>query len=340
MFIRYATDMKSWILFVLALLGLTDLLIFLDNGIAVRASSILYLNLLFLLAFAGFLLWRFRRETEFTEALSAAAEAADEDWVAALPAVRYFRDETTRDLLRAAARRFSLRQSESHTAGIAESDYTASWVHEAKAPLTAMKMAIDASRSDPAMRKIEAEWLRLHLLIDRQLYITRLPSLEADYVLEAADIGRLAAKEVRELASWCVEKNIAVEFEGGAAEVVTDSKWCRFIIRQLLTNAVKYSPAGGTITLTTEIAQTGNVMLTIQDEGPGIPAHDLPRVFDKGFTGDNGRLQNAATGLGLYLAQSAAGKIGIRLAVLGGRPKGTAVRMAFTVKNGFQSVRT
>ena len=163
-----------------------------------------------------------------------------------------------------------------------------------------MKLTIDAHCSEPVMRKLEAEWLRIYLLIDRQLYMTRLPSLESDYVLEKTAVQRLTAKEVRELASWCVEKNIAVEFEGEDAEVVTDRKWCRFILRQLLTNAVKYSPEGGTIVITSERLPSGNVSLMIKDEGPGIPAHDLPRIFDKGFTGGNGRIQNAATGLGLY----------------------------------------
>ena len=95
-----------------------------------------------------------------------------------------------------------------------ESDYTAAWVHEVKAPLTAMKLLIDANRTDPAIRKLEAEWLRVYLLIDQQLYISRLPTLEADYIVEETDVQRLAAAEVRELATWCMEKNIAVEFEG------------------------------------------------------------------------------------------------------------------------------
>ena len=136
---------------------------------------------------------------------------------------------------------------------VIESDYTAAWVHEVKAPLTAMKLTMDGHRSDPVIRKIEAEWLRVHLLIDQQLYISRLPTLEADYVLEKTDVHRLVTAEVRELASWCMEKNIAVEFEGEDKEVVTDVKWCRFIIRQLVTNAVKYSPIGGTIIISINV---------------------------------------------------------------------------------------
>ena len=129
-----------------------------------------------------------------------------------------------------------------------------------KAPLTAMKMTMDAHREDPVIRKIETEWLRVHLLIDQQLYISRLPTLEADYVLEKTNVHRLVKAEVRELATWCMEKNVAVEFEGEELEVVTDVKWCRFIIRQILTNAVKYSPEGGTIFISTEVNSLGHAL--------------------------------------------------------------------------------
>lgn len=94
------------------------------------------------------------------------------------------------------------------------------------------------------------------------------------------------------------------------------------------------------IVLSTTATEDGPVRLTIRDEGPGIAAHDLPRIFDKGFTGGNGRLQNAATGLGLYLAQTVADKIGIRLTVESEPQSGTAMQMTFTAINAFESVRT
>ncbi|KPV55799.1 histidine kinase [Paenibacillus sp. A3] len=339
MFIRYVGSMKSWILLFMMLLGFTDLLILLDKGIYIQISSIVYLNTLFLLSFIGFFLWRYRKETKYAAALAALAEEMDDDWIETLPTPENVRDEVTSEVLRTVDLFFRRKLSDCKRAHLIENNYTASWVHEVKAPLTAMKLTIDANRSDPKIRKIEAEWLRIYLLINRQLDITRLPSLESDYVLEAAAIQRLVAKEVRDLASWCMEKNIAVEFEGEDTEVITDSKWCRFMIRQVLTNAVKYSPNGGTIVISTEVTMAGHVILAIKDEGPGIPAHDLPRIFDKGFTGGNGRLQNAATGLGLYLAQTVAAKIGITLEAPSVQGKGTVMRMIFTAKNDFESIR-
>ncbi|MFB6366032.1 sensor histidine kinase [Paenibacillus elgii] len=344
MFIRYLGYQKSWLFLFMALLGFVDALVWLDSGIAVRLSSIVYLNALFLLVLIVFVVWRYMAETKFTAALADLAardEAVDEDWVETLSRPERFPDEVAYEALRAADRRCRRMLSEYRESQLIENDFMASWIHEVKAPLTAMKLTLDARRSDPAIRKIEAEWLRLHLLIDRQLYMTRLPSLDADYVAEPASLQRLAAAEVRDLGSWCIEKNIAVEFAGDDAEVITDRKWCRFILRQLLTNAIKYSPEGGTIAIVigTSAGGSGNAILDICDEGPGIPTHDLPRIFDKGFTGGNGRIHNAATGLGLYLAKTAAAKIGIALAAQPGLSGGTKMRVIFTAKNDFESIR-
>lgn len=339
MFIRYVRSMLSWIFFTVMLLGVTDLLIFLDRGVSIQGSSFVYLNLLFLLAFIGFFIWRYLRETKYISQLDALARDMQDGWLEALPRPEYVWDETVDDVLRAADLHYKRKISDLKKTWLVQNDMTASWIHEVKAPLTAMKLAIDAHPRDPAMRTLEAEWLRLHLLVDRQLYITRLPSLESDYVPEETVIQRLAAKEVRELSSWCMAKNLAVEFEGDEAQVTTDSKWCRFMIRQILINAVKYSPEGGTIWIASERMPAGNVLLVIKDEGPGIPAHDLPRIFDKGFTGGNGRLHNAATGLGLYLARVVGDRIGVTLEAESAPGKGTAMRLIFTAANAYEKVQ-
>ena len=137
-----------------------------------------------------------------------------------------------------------------------------------------------------------------------------------------------------------MEKNIAVEFERENIEVIMDVKWYRFIIRQVLTNAVKYSPNGCTIIISMNVNPTGNVILYVKDEGPGIQAHDLPRIFDKGFTGGTGRLHNAATGLGLYLAQTVATKIGMMLQAQSEIGQGTTLQMTFSIENDFDKVLT
>lgn len=340
MFISYVKDMKSWIIFFLLALGFADMIIWLDQGIDVKFSSALYFNVLLLIALSLFVKWRYRQEMRFSKELATFMDSSVIDWHESLPEPTFTRDEVTKEVLRLAALSFSRELADMRQANIMEGDYTAAWVHEVKAPLTAMKLTIDGHRHEPVIRKIEAEWLRVYLLIDQQLYISRLPTLEADYVLESTEVHRLVAAEVRELGTWCMEKNVAVEFEGDDALVVTDRKWSRFIIRQILTNAVKYSPVGGTIFISIEVNPSGNVVLAIKDEGPGIQPHDLPRIFDKGFTGGTGRLQNAATGLGLYLAHTVAEKIGITLTVHSEVSHSTTMYMVFSIQNDFDKILT
>ncbi|MVO99959.1 sensor histidine kinase [Paenibacillus lutrae] len=339
MLIRYIASRKSWILMFVGLLGLTDLLILIEQGIHVEFTSFLYLNALYISLFLVFFLWRYKKETKYAAAILKLQKVMDSDWIESLPEPDNELDSITNDVLREAFYQFKRKLSHYKEAQLIENDFTASWIHEVKTPLTAIKLILNARPSDPDLRRIESEWLRIHLLIDRQLYMTRLPALESDYVLERVSIQRLVAEEIRELAPWCMEKNLAVSIEGDDARVVTDRKWCRFIIRQLLTNAIKYSPEGKAITFRTAMTEKENVILDLIDEGPGIQPHDLPRIFDKGFTGGNGRIHNAATGLGLYLAQTVAGKIGVALHVLPGQTQGTTMRITFTDPNAFETVR-
>jgi OmpR family two-component system bacitracin resistance sensor histidine kinase BceS len=340
MFIAYVKDMRSWILLCAASLVLTDALIWIDKGLSMKLSSLIYLNLLLISFFILFFIWRYKKELDYTKELLRISEDPSRDWQEGLPDPLFTRDQTMNELLRLVADDHMKKLSEMKAVNLMESDYTAAWVHEVKAPLTSMKMTIDANRQDPHIRKIESDWLRVHLLIDRQLYISRLPSLETDYALDKIVAAQLITPEVRELQSWCIERNIAVDIMGEEMEVITDSKWCRFIIRQLLTNAVKYSPDGGVISITTARTPGGHTVLSIHDEGPGIPAHDLPRIFDKGFTGETGRIHNAATGLGLYLAQQVALKIGVSLSAHSEINKGTTINMTFSTENEFDATRT
>lgn len=339
MFIGYLKDMRSWILFILGMLGLIDTILWLDDGIIVEVSAVLYLNVLLLLFFTVFILWRYRVEMNYTKKLTLQMSEQVESLPKALPEAIFKRDQIMNEFFLKLDSSFTRELSSAREATATRSDYIASWVHEVKAPLTAMKLTIDTHRHEPVIRKIEMQWLRVHLLIDQQLSIARLPSLEADYVLEKTSVQQLVIGEVRELASWCLDKHIAVEFEGEDVEGITDRKWCRFIIRQVLTNAVKYSPAHKTIFISTTVKPTGHVELSIADEGPGILPHDLPRVFDKGFTGGTGRLHNAATGLGLYLAETVANKIGIRLTINSKATQGTTVKVIFSTENEFDATR-
>ena len=143
---------------------------------------------------------------------------------------------------------------------------------------------------------------------DMALNYLRLDGSVTDLVIRPCPLDDLIRRSVRKYAPQFVAKRLSLTYEGTQAQVLTDEKWLSFILEQLLDNAVKYTAAGGvTITVTKE------KVLRIADTGMGIAAEDLPRIFEKGFTGYNGRTDKSATGLGLYLCRRAADMLHHRL---------------------------
>lgn len=296
MFFSYLVSKKSWIALLGFLLLLTNALILFDVGIRIEFYSLLYLNLLFLTICFVFLLWRYKKETTFYTSLQMLSRGVGDDWFENTPEPRnHFPDGIVYTLLQTIHKHEQNQRRNDQSTQLLEQNDLASWVHEVKTPLTAMKITLDAHRSNELAQRLDAHWLRIHLLIDRQLYISRLANLDADLLPEKQQVNHLIREEIRELSTWCMEKNISIALTGDAASIVyTDKKWCGFVIRQLLTNAIKYSPTDGNVVIHMSADENEHVTVAIKDEGPGIQAHDLPRIFDKGFTGENGRVQHSA----------------------------------------------
>lgn len=340
MILAYLIYKKSWISLIGLLLLLTNVLIKFDAGIAVEPYSLIYLNFLFLFICVCFFIWRYKKETAYYKSLFAHSHDVGEDWFENIPSPQScFPDRSVYALLEAIHEYEQKKRREDHSSQQMDHNDLASWVHEMKTPLTAMKITIDAYRSNELAQRLNAPWLRMHLLIDQQLYISRLANLDSDLLPEKQEVQGLIREEVRELSTWCMEKNISIALSGDTASTVyTDKKWCGFVMRQLLTNAIKYSPTDGTVFIHTE-HESEYVIITIKDEGPGIQAHDLPRVFDKGFTGENGRVQHSATGMGLYLAKEISKKLHIQLEITSAHGEGTSISMIFTSDNPFERIR-
>lgn len=211
-----------------------------------------------------------------------------------------------------------------------ESDFQIAWVHEVKTPLTAMRLVLDQLPLGEAKRQLEVEWLRIHLLVDQSLHTLRLAHIAQDAHFAQVSLKRACIAEIRDMQNWCMLKDLAIELEIDDETVMTDEKWLRFIVRQLLSNAVKYSNHGGTITIRYETST-----LFIEDDGIGIAPEDLPRIFEKGFTGTSGRKQSASTGMGLYLAQQSAQALGLTLSARS--EQGTTMAIHFPARDTYTS---
>ena len=180
-------------------------------------------------------------------------------------------------------------------------DYYTLWAHQIKTPMAAASLLL---QEDPPPREaLEAELLKIGQYVDMVLGYLRLDSDSTDYVFEATDLNALVRQAVRKFARLFILKHITLDFGEMDWTVLTDGKWLSFVVEQLLSNALKYTPAGGHITLSAAL-RDGMARLSVQDEGQGIDAGSLPHVFDRFYRTDQSRArQTGGTGLGLAIAK-------------------------------------
>lgn len=176
-------------------------------------------------------------------------------------------------------------------------EYYSTWAHQIKTPIAVMRLLLQEEDTEEN-QKLLLELSRIEQYVDMVLSYFRLDSTERDLVVREYSLDEIIRSCIRKYASWFVMKDLSVCYEGTDLKVLTDKKWLTFMIDQLLSNAIKYTDKG-TITIT---VKEGPV-LYIEDTGIGIAPEDLPRIFEKGFTGYNGRANKKSTGIGLYLVK-------------------------------------
>lgn len=204
-------------------------------------------------------------------------------------------------------------------------DYYTLWAHQIKTPMAAASLLL---QEDPPPREaLEAELLKIGQYVDMVLGYLRLDSDSTDYVFEATDLNALVRQAVRKFARLFILKHITLDFGEMDWTVLTDGKWLSFVVEQLLSNALKYTPAGGTV----RIFKDGQT-LVIADTGIGIREEDLPRIFEKGFTGYNGRTGQKSTGIGLYLCRRVTEKLNHDLTIVSRPGQGTIARLDLSRK--------
>lgn len=200
-------------------------------------------------------------------------------------------------------------------------DYYTTWVHQIKTPISVMRMVLQGEDTEEH-RELSAELFRIEQYVEMVLCYLRLGSKTTDYVFCEFSLDAIIREAIHKYASVFVRKRIKLIFEPTGETVLTDEKWLLFIIEQLLSNALKYTNSGS-IT----IAVSGDKVLTITDTGIGIAPEDLPRIFEKGFTGYNGRADKKSTGLGLYLCRETAKRLSITITAKSAPGEGTSVSL-------------
>ena len=198
-------------------------------------------------------------------------------------------------------------------------DYFTVLVHQIKIPISVMHMELDDADT-PENRAISDELFRIEQYVEMVLCYFRLDGNSSDLVSEKVQIDEVIRAGLRKYAPIFIHKKLRLDYDGTRLTAVTDSKWLGFIIEQILSNAVKYTDSGK-VTITVSDDRT----VMISDTGIGIAAEDIPRIFERGYTGYNGRTQHKSTGLGLYLVKKACDRSGIHFEIRSKVGEGTSV---------------
>lgn len=224
-----------------------------------------------------------------------------------LPAPKTLAEKDLQAMIKELRRSLEICETKRQTDRRESMDYYTTWVHQIKTPISTMKMTLESSDTDEH-RELLAELFRIEQYVEMVLSYLRLGSDTSDYVFREYDLDSIIRQAIHKYAPQFVRRKIQLKYDGTDIKVLTDEKWLLFIIEQLLSNSIKYTYQGA-VTITV----TPDKILNIADTGIGIAAEDIPRIFEKGFTGYNGRSNKKSTGLGLYLCKQAADNLSVKI---------------------------
>ena len=199
--------------------------------------------------------------------------------------------------------------------------YYTLWVHQIKTPIASMKLQLQ-NMDDERSRRLSLELRHIEQYVDMVLAFLRLGSDSTDYVFREVALDDIVRSAIRSFSGDFIQKKLRVEVQPTHLRIVTDEKWLRFVMEQLLSNAIKYTSAGGV-----KVYLEAPCTLCIRDTGIGIAKEDLPRLGQNGFTGLNGRMEDKASGLGLHLCHQVCAALGYGIAIESEIDKGTCVKI-------------
>ena len=316
---------------------ITQLLCFTMAALFLRATGtqsgvLAILAAVFLLAFCAVQLSDFLSQRARLWELESILDSLDRKYLftECAPPPKNLYERRLFDLTRQAGRDMTGAVSDAEASQREYRDYVEQWVHEIKAPITAARLTC-RDLDGETRRKLTAELAQIEAHVERALFYARAENPQQDCLFRQADLGKIAAQAIENHRSLLIQRGVRVETEGLDCKVYTDEKWAVFILGQLFQNAARYRGPEPVITLSAKPLGR-QTQLIVHDNGIGIPAHELPRVFERGFTGSNGRACGGSTGMGLYLCRKLASFLDLELRIVSQEGAGTTVTLTFPAK--------
>ena len=208
-------------------------------------------------------------------------------------------------------------------------EYIELWIHEIKIPIATSKMVIENNKN-AITKSIDEELDKVENYIEQALFYARSNTVEKDYYIRKVVLKEIVNESIKKNKSSLIQEKISIDIHDLEIEVNTDNKWIVFILNQIIQNSIKYRKKENSVMEIYANQGKENVILYIKDNGIGIKQGEITRVFEKGFTGTNGRLSNKkSTGIGLYLCKKLCNKLGIGIELNAVQNEGTEVKLVF-----------
>ena len=294
------------------------------------------LLIIFLTAFIWFaplisyLLLQFYQEKPFWDELTALAESLDQKYLLSevIKQPDYLEGKLYYQSLKLANKSMLEHVNDYQNAQKEYREYVETWVHEIKTPIASARLIID-NHKDAVTRGINIELCRIDNYIEQALYYAKSNTANEDYRVRKCDLPQLVKNVITRNAQDLIQKNFSVDMSEVDGYVYSDQKWVEFILNQLVGNSLKYCQNDVRKLTIGSRAEENRIILHIKDNGIGIPIQDQIKVFDKGFTGENGRLFGKSTGIGLYICKKLCNRLGIGISIESTFGEGTVVNLVF-----------
>lgn len=300
------------------------------GALGVNASARGFLAIVLAMAGAACLLYGYFRKASFYRDLKTRLESLDQKYLITEMMERpdFLEGKILYDVLNQVDKSMNDKLGKYRRSSSDYREYIETWVHEVKTPIASSRLMLENNKNEVA-KGLEAELSRIEGYVEQALFYTRSNSVEKDYIIKKVNLKEMVSSCVKKNARALIESRISVQLQDLDEDVFTDAKWIDFIVGQILNNSIKYRrEEKPQIKIFAEPRQN-SIRLVISDNGIGIPAQDIRRVFEKGFTGENGRKLTRSTGMGLYLCKKLCGKLGLSISLASQAGQGTMIEILF-----------
>lgn len=311
-FTKFILDRKLSILCYVLLMVFISMVIYLDGSIKISIGNILYINFVSTSFFIIYMIIRYVYYKDYYKSLFDLVENERDEIINRLPKPKSYEQVLFHQVLSSLHNEESAKIQTLYNQKKDYEEFITTWVHEVKTPIAVSRLLIESnsnSSNNEVLFSLEEELDKIENYIEQALYYSKINDFSKDYLISEIGLERLIKEAVKKQAKTFISKKITIEIKDTELNVTTDKKWISFIMDQVLSNALKYTPSGGKVKIYGLLEDKAQKLI-IEDSGIGIKTEELNRVFDKGFTGSNGRENYKSTGMGLYLSKNLARKLG------------------------------